>query len=155
MSRITLLGTWTICATLALACESTSRTDAEREQGRNIDIAEAVRISETGCLTASGNRYALTALETGGIAETELYQLIGQEDELRQHVGREVRVVGDAEPPQIADVREISPATPAGTSGAEGDQPQVQTQTQTRLETRRLRVTSVTPTGDECESATR
>jgi hypothetical protein len=163
MKPIGILGVWGLCLGLTAGCGGRSDENAA-EQARDdndIDISETTTVAETGCLTASGDRYVLTALESGGgAAATELYQLIGSEDELRQHVGREVRVSGMAEPAQVATVRESSAAAPTGTAGAEqganrGTQPEVRTEAETRLETRRMRVTTVTPTGDECPASTR
>ena len=154
MKRIAMVGVCGLCFSLSIACGG--RTTAERDEARDdeIDIADTTAVTESGCLTASGDRFVLTALETGA-AETEMYQLVGKEEELRRHVGREVRVTGDAEPAHIvADLRETTPATPAGTSGT-ANGAQVQTEAHTRLETRKMRVATVTPTGDDCASATR
>jgi hypothetical protein len=73
-------------------------------------------------------------------------------------VGKQVRVNGEAEPARVAEVRESTPATPAAPAGTAGqqsttNQPVVSTETKTRLETRRMSVTSVTATGDECPAA--
>jgi hypothetical protein len=100
-------------------------------------------------VTTAENRYVLTSLDSGDRAATELYELIGTPDDLRPHVGREVLVTGEAEPAGIAEVRETGGATPVGTAGSDAAA-QVRTESRVRLETRRLRVVSVTPTGDEC-----
>ena len=136
--RKTTLTIWALSAGLSVACSGSKR----------------VGVSETGCLIASGERFILAALETGAQPSTELYQLAGMDDDLRKNVGREVRVTGLAEPASVAEVREISPSTPVATSGSadDGTQPQVRTEANTRLETRRLRVQSVTATGKECSS---
>jgi hypothetical protein len=159
MKRIGMLGVWGLCLGLTVGCGGRSdETPAEEARDdKDIDISETTTVTETGCLTSSGDRFVLAALETGGpAAETELYQLIGSENELRQHVGREVRVSGMAEPAQVATVRESSAAAPTGTAGApQGAKPEVTTQAETRLETRRMRVTTVTPTGDECPASGR
>ena len=127
---------WLLCASLSLACRPAS---------------QATAVTEVGCLTAAGDRFVLTSLESGERPSTELYQLFGTSDELREHVGREVLVTGEAEPAGIAEVRETTPATPVGTSGANIQAaPQVRTESQVRLETRQLRVLTVTPTGDDC-----
>jgi hypothetical protein len=152
MRRIAALGVCGLCLSLSIACD---RTAAERDEARDdkIDMADTTVVTESGCLTASGGRYVLTALETGAGA-TEMYQLVGNEDELRKHVGREVRVTGDAEPAVVADVRETTAAAPVGTSGNAGSaEAQVQTEARTRLETRKMRVGTVAPTGDECAGA--
>ncbi len=118
----------------------------------------AAPIVQTGCLTGSNGEFALTTLESGAEAQpratTETFQLVGNEDELRQHVGKQVRIAGEAEPPSIVEARETSPPEPTATSGEGEPKPQVSTQAQTRLEVSRLRVTSVTPTGDTCEEQT-
>ncbi len=171
MSRINVLGALVLGASLGIGCGAGDRADAEREDARSaevdINIADTSPLAETGCLTAAGDRFVLTALESGGATTTELYQLVGQEEELRKHVGQSVRVTGDAEPAQVAELRENSTAAPVATSGdpnqGQGQarnqnqgqgQPQVQTQSQTRLETRQMRVASVTPTGDDCSAET-
>jgi hypothetical protein len=151
-----MLGVWALGLGLTVACGGAAdRPAADARDENEIDISETTTVTETGCLTAAGDRFVLTALEGGGGAETELYQLIGAEDQLRPHVGREVRINGMAEPAQVANLREASPATPTGTAGGDaqagdGARAEVRTESQTRLETRRMRVTSVVPTGDEC-----
>ena len=104
-----------------------------------------------GCLTAADGRFVLTQLrgsESDVRPTTETYQLINADDQLRPHVGRQVRISGEAEAPDVANLREPVPNTtqPAGTSGGA----EVSTQESTRLEVARMRVTSVTPTGDGC-----
>ena len=133
MRRTTMCGVWGLCAGLSFACT------------QNV----ATGLTEVGCVTTAGNRYVLTSLDSGDRPATELYELIGTPDDLRAHVGREVLVTGEAEPAGIAEVRETGAATPVGTSGSDAA-PQVRTESQVRLETRKLRVVSVSPTGDEC-----
>jgi hypothetical protein len=134
MRRTTLLGVWSLCAGVSFACAA--------QDG-------ATGLTEVGCVTSSGNRYVLTSLDSGDRPATELYELIGVDD-LRRHVGREVLVTGEAEPAGIAEVRETGATTPVGTTGSDEGSAQVRTESQVRLETRRLRVVSMTPTGDEC-----
>lgn len=158
-TRTSLAAAGVLCAgVLAVGCGRTDRVDDNRDAaGNDADFTASAPIVETGCLTAADNRYVLTALETtqdAGAPQTELYQLIGEGDELRQHVGKAVRVTGEAAPAQVAQVRETSPAQPAETRGTAGDaQPRVQTESQTRIETRQLRVQSVTPTGEDCPAS--
>jgi hypothetical protein len=113
-------------------------------------------VTEVGCLTARGDQFVLTDLERGeGETTTDTFQLAGNDAELRQHVGKQVRVTGEAEEPRVAVVQESTPAppeTPRGTTGR-GD-PKVSTQSETRLETRRLSVSSVEPTGASCAAET-
>lgn len=159
MNRMGIWGAWGLCLGLCVGCGGGDRPADETRAADDIDIAETTTITETGCLTSAGDRFVLTALEGGGGAQTELYQLIGAEADLRPHVGREVNVSGMAEPAQVATVRETSPAGATGTAGGgaaadagAGVQAEVRTESETRLETRRMQVTSVTPTGDECAS---
>jgi hypothetical protein len=145
-----------MCISLSMACGGPDRRDVASDEGRDsFDITEAAPTVETGCLTASGDRFLLTALEPASVISatpsTELYQLIGAEEQLRAHVGREVVVTGDAEPAQVAEVRELGPPTAVGTSGSDAEvEPRVGAVTETRIETRHMQVHTVTPTGDEC-----
>jgi hypothetical protein len=118
-------------------------------------------IEVTGCLAGSDDRFVLTELDRADTAttiaspSTEIYRLIGDVSVLRQHVGQEVRVSGMAETPDVAIVRESSPASPpsVGTGGDQtepGAAPKVVTGQQTRIETSSLQVRSVTPTGNRC-----
>jgi hypothetical protein len=151
MNRIPVFGVGLLCLGLTIGCGRTD--DAQRAQTRtddDIDIEKTTTLSETGCLTASADRFVLTALEGGGPTKTEMYELVGAIDDLRPHIGKEVRVTGVAEPAQVAELRESSPSTPTGTAGTEENQPRVQTQAQTRLETRQLRVDTIASTGNDC-----
>jgi hypothetical protein len=130
-------------------------------------------IEVTGCLTGADDRFVLTELDRAETAttiaspSTETYRLIGDASVLRQHVGQQVRISGMAEAPDVAIVREASPAETApppavGTGGADkpagagngpaepGARPKVSTQQQTRLEISALQVRSVRPTGSRC-----
>jgi len=115
-------------------------------------------ITVTGCLTGSGDRFALTELERADAAttiaapSTETYQLVGREEELRPHVGHQVTVTGKADTPEVAIVRESSPAAaaPTGTAGPQGAEPsgqgstpKVSAETETRVEVAKLKVASV------------
>jgi hypothetical protein len=162
-----------LCAVLAAACgggvadgeQERSGADSPQDVATNPADVPAP-IIETGCLTGSEGRFVLTDLEPSGateVASTETYQLVGRDDQLREHVGKRVRISGEAEPAQVAETREVTPSAPPATTGTgtagtrgraeepAGDaEPQVTTQAQTRLEVRTLRVASVTPTGDDC-----
>jgi hypothetical protein len=166
---------WAVCLGLTVACGGAAEDTGGEQQSASGAPAGAAGPSRpvevSGCLTARGDRYVLTDLERadeqggggGGQAATESYELVGNTENLKQHVGKQVRVVGEAEPQQVAEVRESSPA-PA-TSGATGTtgrqpqggqqpsgsgQPQVSTATETRMEVAKLRVQSVTPSGATC-----
>lgn len=133
---------------------------------------QVVRVQ--GCLTAADGDMVLTQL-TPMAAEpdaersattdsvprpqaTEMYRLVGGEDELRPRVGQQVRVVGEADPPEVAIVRQTTPpAEPRGATAddvaeAGGDTPTVSTTRQLRLEATELRVMTVTPLNRPCGS---
>ena len=183
MKRASAAGVFALCLGLTVACGGNKEEAeiAEREpevSGRGED--RPVPITETGCLTAAGDRFVLTALERGaagaqaqqgggaanptaapGQSTTESYQLIGDEEQLRQHVGKQVRVTGEAEPAKVAEVRESTPPSAAsgatGTAGqaepAKPGEPSVATATQTRLEVTQLRVQTITATGEACTAS--
>lgn len=140
-----------------------------------------VTINEEGCVTASGEEFILTDLHPGERREdiehllpdaprptptTEAYLLIGKDEELRPLVGQRVRVAGQVDAAQTAELRSISPmvrARPAPQSGepaseaapTSGDAtPSVATQHQLRMEIHRLQLTSLSPTGDACSTMT-
>lgn len=159
----TLAAAAALCAGLTIGC-GTSDDAAEQRADANGSVVGEERADEragvpapaiqTGCLTAADGRFVLTELESGGDQRptTETYQLVGNDDELRKYVGRQVRVSGEVEPARVAEVRESAPPATgtAGTSEQPRPEAGVSTQTQTRIEVSRLRVGSVTPTGNEC-----
>jgi hypothetical protein len=179
MKRASIAGMFAVCLGLTVACGG-GKDEAEIAE-REPEVAgrgdnRPVSIDETGCLTAEGDRFVLTALESAAGADagrpaqegasptanaettTQSYQLIGNEEELRQLVGRQVRVSGEADQPKVAEVRESTPPTAAsgatGTAGqaepAKPGEPQVSTSTETRLEVTQLRVQTITATGEAC-----
>jgi hypothetical protein len=142
--------------------------------GQNADEVKS-EVEVTGCLTSSGDRFVLTSLDradtgtTIASPATETYQLIGDVNAFRPHVGTQVRISGMAEAPDVAVVRESSPAAPVsqpgvGTSGTAapnanagaaaeapaGATPKVSSEQQTRLEISSLRVREFAPTGRSC-----
>ena len=139
--------------------------------GRDPNEARS-EIEVTGCLTGADDRFVLTELDradtgtTIASPSTESYRLIGDVSVLRQHVGQQVRVSGMAEAPDVAIVRESSPAAPAappavgtggdqspspgGSAAGAGAGPKVSTQQETRIETSALQVRSITGTGTRC-----
>jgi hypothetical protein len=134
--------------------------DAENTAGSDAEKTAEVRpspVTETGCLNARGEQFVLTDLERGEGPTTETFRLVGNEEELRQHVGKQVRITGEAEAPKVAVVQESTPpasdAKPRGTTGTAD--PKVATQSETRMEVRKLTVTSVQPTGEACAAETR
>lgn len=187
MRNISSLSTAVVCLGLTVACSGGNRAASGDERQNttpgNATAAEATRaaatgrpapITATGCLTSANGRFVLTQLEEAAAATegattagaparptTETYQLTNADDQLRQYVGRQVRVNGEAAPAQVAEVRETTPAAQAGsatgTSGSQagGNGATVSTETATRFESRRLSVLSVTPTGDACPAGQR
>lgn len=153
MRRTTQFGIGVLCVSLSIACGG--RSDAEQDDPNDdIDIEKTSTVTETGCLTGKGDRFVLTALERDTV-ETEMYQLVGDNAELRKYLGREVRVTGDAEPARVAELRESASSTTTGTAGSsERPQAKVTTEAETRLETRQLRVATVAPTGNSCPTGT-
>ncbi len=172
MKRSGRLSAAVACLAVVVACGGGNREEnagLERE-----DTAADVRanndeqtgrpeaVTVTGCLSSAEGRYVLTELEGGGsatgAATTETYQLTDADGKLRELVGKLVRVNGEAEPARIAEVRESTPPAPATATGTAGEQsgsrPTVSSDTQTRLELRRMSVMSVMPTGEDCPAGT-
>ena len=173
MNRTTIAGIFAVCVGVAACGGNRDREEHAAAPAGDTAEAKPITITETGCLTARGEQFVLTDLQpaTGaaGTSATQTYQLVGEDEELRQHVGKQVRVSGEAEGAQVTEVRELTPDTaskPEGTSGAANPNPtavprspgqgdaQVRTETETRMEVRKLRVASVTPTGDSCADET-
>ncbi len=173
MKRWTGVSATVGCLAIAVACGGGNREENVSTEGAGTAAdTEAITdertggrpevMTVTGCLSSAEGRYVLTALEgaTGpgsGQAATETYQLTDADERLRDHVGKQVRVNGEAEPARIAEVRESTPpaATATGTAGNQsGNQPSVSSETQTRLELRRMSVMSVMPTGEDCPAGT-
>jgi hypothetical protein len=183
MRRLMLSCAGTACVVLAVGCGSDRTAKSNENTGANAPAAAKFRDNASdrpaptdvsGCLTASGDRYVLTSLEpvttTGGgptrnenanapgappVPTTETYQLIGGSPaELHKYVGQQVHVTGEADPARVAELRESTP--PVGTSGAERpgpQQPKVSTEETTRVELRKLRVSSITGAGGPCSEA--
>lgn len=142
--------------------------------GRSADELKS-EVEVVGCLTGANGEFVLTQLDrantgtTIAAPSTESYRLIGDANALRPHVGSQVRVAGMAEAPDVAVVRESSPAAAAGqpgvgTAGNAAPQPapgtaaeapaagtpKVMTEQQTRLEVSSLQVRSIAATGKSC-----
>jgi hypothetical protein len=152
-----------LCLGLTFACRG--RTDeqkpvAERDpQVLSDKDGRPAPIRETGCLTASGDRFVLTNLERsdGTPTTTTSYQLVGNVDQFRRLVGQQVLVTGEADPSRVAEVHETSPPTATGTSGQQArsaspkpGEPQVSTTQETRLEVTQLLVRTITDVGQPC-----
>ena len=126
-----------------------------------------VTIIEDGCLTASGSQFVLTDLEraephpslnhqrlvgTRPRSTTEAYVLVGADEKLTNMVGKRVRVVGEANPAQVAEFHQVSPKVRIRTVGSSDLAPAVSDYGVLRFEVHRLRVTSANPTGDDCSA---
>ena len=180
MTRLMLSCAFTTCAVLAIGCGNGRTAKSNENTGANAPAADQFRgkasdrpapVDVSGCLTAAGDRYVLTSLEpvaprgasadrntasapgAPAVPTTDTYQLIGGSPaDLHQYVGQQVRVTGEADPAGIAELRESTP--PVGTSGAQqppaAGQPKVSTEETTRLELRKLRVSSITGAGGPC-----
>ena len=160
------LGATVACAALLTACSAGTRSsdDKAATNGSNPLLNSDTRpepITATGCLTASGGRFVVTALDsTTAVPTTTTYNLSGgNEGELRQQVDREVRVAGEASPARVADVRN-APTPAVGTTGSDaghdvapGTEPRVKTEESMRFAVRDVKVLSVTPTGNPCSPA--
>ena len=162
MKRASVAGALLLSAAVA-ACGG---REAGEQQAANDAGVRPTTTTATGCLTANGGKYVLTDLERASDQSasaqpaTETYQLVGSEDQLKPHVGQQVRVNGEAEASRVAEVRESTPASTPGAAGTSGEQPAqpqqptVTTETETRMEVATLRVQSVTPTGSSCAAET-
>jgi hypothetical protein len=171
MTRASVAGVFVLSLGLVVGCGGGDKeANRDRASGaadeQSASAGRPAPITQTGCLSSRDGQYVLTDLEpaaesSSGQPATEAYQLVGNDEELRQHVGKQVRVAGEAEPSQVAEVRESTPPSQPGqqATGTAGErppaapqpgQPQVSTSTETRLEVARLRVQSVTPTGQSC-----
>jgi hypothetical protein len=156
MKRASVAGVFALGIGLAACGGGSGRDDSGAPAaGDKTADARPFPITETGCLTARGDQFVLTDLERSeGGPTTETFQLIGTNEQLRQHVGKQVRVNGEAEAPKVAVVTESTPTPadrqPTGTSGSAD--PKVTSETQTRVESRRLTVSSVEPTGELCSA---
>lgn len=154
MKRTILMSICAGAVALTLGC---NRRDASQADKSNIlDLAThpapagtITPVEVVGCLSASGDRFVLTHADKEN-AKTVAYQLVNADDQLRPLVGREVRVTGEAQPTQKADTRAVTPPQPAATSGTSGPDAKVTTVEETKLDTQRLAVASVSPTGDPC-----
>ncbi|MGE0450446.1 MAG: hypothetical protein AB7Q29_12805 [Vicinamibacterales bacterium] len=134
-------------------------------------------IVETGCVTAHEGRFVLTDLQPAGTRDvepggsaavvaarptTEAYVLVGAEQDLRQHVGEEVRVTGEAVPDHVVNLENLHPmvhpraTATSGTSASDAhaaDGARIATGYQLRMEVSEMNVQAVQPTGQACQSS--
>jgi len=154
MKRVILMSICIGAVALTSAC---GRRDSAQADKKNVlDLAThpvpaglVAPVSVVGCLSASGDRFVLSHGDKDS-SKTLAYQLVNAEDQLRNLVGKEVRVTGEAQPAQSAETRELTPAAPAATSGKPDTNATVTTVEDTKIEMQKLTVASVAPTGDSC-----
>jgi hypothetical protein len=148
----------TLCATagLVLGLALPARTQTSGTQANEL-------ITVNGCLTArpDGQSYALTPVKAPQVGDaiaksasdvkpTFTYELVGDADQFRPHVGRLVTANGrvDTSAKKSEDVdKEQKAAPPATTRDAK---PQVKVEERARIEVRRLVVSSLTSEGKAC-----
>jgi hypothetical protein len=147
---------------------------------RSADSGTPRLISAEGCLTAGDGGLMLTRLTSAGDGgpatvepppagtavppqqSTEVFVLNGMENELRPHVGQQIRVSGEAPRQDVAIVQQQEPpaaatgstgTAPAGSAvgtGGTGVEPKVSTTQKTRFATTELLVRAVTPLDKPC-----
>jgi len=154
MKRVILMSICIGAVALTSACGRRDSSQADKKS--IVDLAthpvpagSVAPISVVGCLSASGDRFVLAHGDKDS-SKTLTYQIVNADDQLRNLVGKEVRVTGEAQPAQSVETRELAPAAPAATSGKPNTSATVTTVEDTKLETQKLTVVSVAPTGDSC-----
>lgn len=156
MKRSILMSICIGAVALTAACSGQPSPAAEQDKKNILDLAAThpaapgaiAPVSVDGCLTASGERFVLTSLDKES-SKTVVYQLVNADAQLRNLVGKEVRVTGEAEATQSTETRAVTPAAPAATAGKSTDA-KVSTVEDTKLDMRKLTVASATATGDTC-----
>jgi hypothetical protein len=145
-------------ATFAAACSS-ARGNEERSEATAGGSGDAVTIA--GCLSGTPDgRFALTAAPDATVAiagrsvagderETHSYILIGG-DNLQQHVGKRVEVVGTISggSRQVEHDAKKEAEVPNATGG--DDKPTVKTTEEVEVQVRQLNVRDVRPVAGEC-----
>ena len=142
----------------ATACSS-ARGDEERSGAASSGSGDSVAIA--GCLSGTQDgRFALTAAPDGVAAtagravagderETHSYILIGG-DNLQQHVGRRVEVIGtlSGNSRQVEHDAKTKAEVPNATGG--GGNPTVKTTEEVEVQVRQLNVREVRPVAGDC-----
>jgi hypothetical protein len=106
-------------------------------------------MSVTGCLKAgeASDTFVLTVAAPSGSAEPATYQLVGKTDQLREHVGDRVEVSGTLESEQELASR----STTVEKDRAKGTTGTPVVETTTKVELRRLDVSSLKHVAEGCE----
>lgn len=137
------------CSRGPSASQGTSSTPPQTQTATSSQMPMTTTV--TGCLAAgdAADTYVLNSARADGAATSATYNLVGaNNDELRSHVGEQVRVSGTVTSgAQIAErsMPQAETAKPKATTGT----PVVQTQTDVQI--RRLAVSSVVPEGQKCQ----
>jgi hypothetical protein len=159
-----------VILSLAVGSAACSRAADERGETQQAAIAErggaaGDQLTVTGCLTSAADRGAFVvtadrnalasgALRSGdGETPTYTYELTGNTGDLASHVGRQVRVVGLLDEDRDDEVKvdaEEKTELPETQSGKDTVTPAIETDTEMRINVRRLQVSSVTQTGQPC-----
>jgi hypothetical protein len=157
---------------ISIAVGSAACNRAADERGAAQDQALATRdgaagdeLTVTGCLTSAPDRGAFVvtadrnALTSGalhardGETPTYTYELTGNTADLAQHVGRQVQVTGRVDDDRDDNVKvdqEEKTELPKTQSGNDTVTPAIETDTEMRINVRRLTVASVKQTGQAC-----
>ena len=143
-----------MCISAVLLSSACGRRDSAQGDNKNIlDLAtqkapagSVAPVSVDGCLSASGDKFMLASFDKDS-SKTTVYQLMNADDQLRNLVGKQVRVTGEAQSTQSAETREVTPPAPTATTG---EAPKVSTVEDTKLDVHKMTVASVAPTGDTC-----
>jgi hypothetical protein len=158
---------------VALGSAACSRTADERDQAQEAAIAArdgaaGDEITVTGCLSGAADRAAFVvtadrnALTSGalhsrdGETPTYTYELVGNTADLSQHVGKQVQVTGSLDEDREEEAKvddEAESKQPPVQSGDDKVTPAIETDTEMEIEVRRLTVSTVTPTGRACQTA--
>jgi hypothetical protein len=157
---------------VALGSAACSRTAEERGEKQEAALASrgaatGEEMTVTGCLTSAADRGAFvvtadrTALTSGalhagdGETPTYTYELTGNTADLAKHVGRQVQVTGRVDDDRDDEVevdREEETKLPTTQSGDEKVTPAIETDTEMRINVRRMNVSTVTETGQPCSA---
>jgi hypothetical protein len=159
MKRATAISLCGVSVALIVAC---NRHDDQAGTSKKsiIDLAThtpalvvPTPVVVTGCLMGAGTEFIIATPDKSKEGSNIVYELTNAGDQLIVLVGQKVRVTGEAEPVQIAEVRELTPVAPA-TAATSGKAPaKVATVEDTKLHLQRMTVTSVAGTGDSCTPA--
>ena len=112
--------------------------------------ATAIPERVQGCLRAgeAGSTFVLTASAADTRLDAATYQLLGQPDALRPHVGKRVEVTGTIVLEQTAQSRG---ATMPAEDRAKGTSGTPTVQSTTEVQVKRLQVSGVTPVSGDCD----